>query len=679
MRHCKFIILFFICANLHAEQVSTDSSIYISRTIEEIVVTQKRSPNIVLQKDNQQIIDMKQLEYTPKFLGTSDPIRYIQSLAGIQTNSEASAGINIQGCDSYQSLVSINGAPVYYPNHLLGLYSTFIASHFDKMIIEQAEHRGDMTNRIGGLVDLTTQSKQPERFGLTGNVGLINSDLTLTIPCGEKHALWLSGRTTYINLLYGKWLEMDDMKIKYNFQDYNLTYAYHPTEKDELVISGFYSRDKMGLYGSGELSFDVGICWQNLAASAYWKHQLEKGTFVSSVSFSGFENKIDVDVHTASANVATNAQFASAEWKNKFNYALAENLSLATGIDYKHYFEMPLTFGVVGLNLPVALHNTLQHADEASAYFNLHHTVTHWFDYNVGLHGSLYHKAKFYSGGADPRVSFAFTVAPNHIISAHYGMYHQYFHKAGLTGGGLPTDFFLLASETFKPERAHAINLKYSMSYKNKYAFSIEGYFKQLYNVYESTSNILQLINRGFDYNENLIQGDGRNYGMNVMIQKTAGYFTGHISYNLGWARRKFPSLDGSQEYIYAASHERRHDLNVVLNSRIAKRWSIGAMFVLASGLPYTQVQEAYMLNGNMVCHYSTYNGAHMRLYHRLDLSCSYDIIQKNDHTLGINLSFYNVYCQRNQQFVVYRGMLTPNYGTSLSTIIPSISIYGTF
>ena len=80
-----------------------------------------------------------------------------------------------------------------------------------------------------------------------------------------------------------------------------------------------------------------------------------------------------------------------------------------------------------------------------------------------------------------------------------------------------------------------------------------------------------------------------------------------------------------------------------------------------------------------MICRYSTFNGAHMGLYNRLDLSCSCDIIKKKSHELGINISLYNVYCHKNQQFVVYRENLKPIHGTTLSTIIPSVSIYGKF
>ncbi len=680
MRILRFYIsIMAICAVFPLfGQTSADSAIVtVNKELDEIDVIQEKSPQLVRNVGNKQIVDMEQLEAIPKFLGTSDPMRYIQTLAGIQTNSETQAGIHIQGCDAHQSLISINGSPVYYPNHLLGLFSSFIPAHFSELTLEQGEHRGNMPNRVGGWVDLQTHHNQPERFGLSGNVGLVNSDLTLTIPCGDKSALWLSGRTTYINLLYGKFLSFEGMGIGYNFQDYNLTYSYHPTERDELLVTGFYSRDKMGV--DGDVLFGLGIRWQNLVASARWNHRFDRGKFESSLSFSGFENKIDVEVQERTKHVGTLARFGDLEWRNTFSHAFDEHVSLLVGVDYKHHFEIPLTFDMIDLTLPVVPMGGLQQADEASVYADMHHYVTHWFDYNVGFYGTLYHNKNWYDWGLDPRVTFTFHPADGHSISTHAGLYHQYFHKAGLTDGGLPIDFYYLSSAAFLPEKAHAANLKYSFSYKDRYSMSIEGYFKQLKDVYESTSNIMSLINRGFDYSENMIHGDGRNYGMSLMLQKNTGYVTGYVSYNLGWSRRKFPSLDGSEEYIYASSHERRHDLNVVLNSRFAKRWSVGAVFVLASGKPYTQILEAYLLNGNMVCHYSTYNGAHLPLYHRLDLSVSCDIIQKKGHTLGINLSAYNVYCAKNAQFMMYRDNLQPIYGTTLSIIIPSISIYGTF
>lgn len=676
--HTKLIFFLILLLNSLSSlgQAISDTAVIVNKEIEEITIIQQQTSSIVQQRSNKLVVDMDAIEQMPKFLGTSDPIRYIQSLAGVSTNSEGSAGIHIQGCDDYQTLTSINGAPVYYPNHLLGLYSTFIPSHFSTMIIEQSEHRGTMENRIGGLVDLHTHYQHPSRFKATGNVGLIHSDATLTIPCGGKCALWLSGRASYINLLYDKWLKIDNVDLGYNFGDTNLTYAIHPNDKDDIVFSGFFSNDKMDIANSSV--FDVNVNWHNIMGSIYWNRRLLKGNWRTTLSFSGFDNKINI--HSINTYVNTKANFSTIDLKNRFNYRLRDDLMFNMSIDYTHYFYHPLSFSTNGIGLieqPAT--KSLQFANELSIGLDLRHDVNSWFSYHTGLHTSGYVNSQLY-GGIDPRVSFLFMPAEEHEISMHVGCYTQYFHKAGLIGGGFPTDFFLLSDSLYHPERAIGTNLRYSVSFLNrKWTFLVETYFKQLYNIVESRGNILQLVNQGFDYDRYLMTGEGQNYGLNFMCQKNKGVITGYVTYTLGWARRKLPQLDGSNQYIYAASHERRHDLNIVLNARFAKRWTISSQFVLASGLPYTKAEEAYILNGKMFCRYSTFNGAHMPLYNRLDLSCSCDILKTSEHELGINLSLYNVYCSKNAQFVVYGETLQPMYASLLSMIIPSISIYGTF
>jgi len=679
MRYQLIVILMCSSLSLLGQTVADSSVMTIVKQMEDIEIVQQRAKPSVIQGAERITVDATQIQHMPKFLGTSDPVRYLQSLAGIQTNNETTTGLHIHGCDDYQTLVSINGAPIFYPNHLLGLYSTFINAHFQTIELEQAEHRATMNNRVGGWVNFQTFHDQPRRFSFEGNIGLINSDITMTIPMGKKHALWISARSSYINWLYGKFLKMDSYAIRYHFMDYNLTYAGQLSDNDQLVISGFYSRDKMRLF-SDNGNTDIHFPWQNIVGSAYWNHEMENGNWRSTIYYSSFDNQLDVTADSVFVN--TDEQFATVGMKNQWDYNLPYNLSISAVLDYDHYMSRPLAFVMHGVEMfeTKAPQPELSHADEIALGADLRHDVTNWFAYNAGLRFTGYIYEKHFHWSLDPRLSLHFYPHPDHEISLHYGIYHQYFHKSGLTGGGLPTDFFFLASRKFLPEEAHAVNLKYvGFFYHKQYSLSTELYFKQIYNIAESTGSVLQVLNKKFSYDDYIVTGDGRNYGVNVMFQRNSGIVTGYVSYTLGWARRKLPALEGFTDYRYAASSERRHDLKVVLNTHFAKRWHIGAMFVLATGLPYTEAEEAYMVNGKMICHYSTYNGAHMPLYHRLDLSGSCDIIKTPEHELGINISLYNTYAHKNAQFVTYRGDLKPIYGTTFSTIIPSISIYGKF
>ena len=678
MRHFLCILTILICGSLLLSAQTATDTVTITKNIEEVVITRERSRRMVTQDGSQLQVDMQDLRTMPKFLGASDPIRYLQSLPGIQTNNETRTGLHIQGCDDYQTLTAINGAAVYYPNHLLGLFSTFIGSHFSSITIEQAEHTGNMTNRIGGYVNFETPQKVPERFSLEGNLGLVFTDLTLAIPIKKKSALWLSGRTSYINMIYGKWLKIDSLALRYNFQDYNLTYAYEHNDSNRLIISGFYSRDKMGVGEEDKSPTTIGIRWQNFVGSAYWDGHFRRGEWRSGISFSGFDNKLAVKSTLGSGEAYS--FFGSAGINGKVKYLITDKMDISAAAEYIRYFSNTLDFTVEDNKYLTSRKAEWQYTDEASLSADFRHQPASFFAYNAGLHLSLYAYGKSVWFQPAPRLTLHFYPYKGQEIALHYGMYEQNFHKTGMTSGGLPTDYYVVADTSFVPEKSHSLNLRYTGNYfQNKYSVSVEGYFKQIYNITESMSNPLSILNADFDYRQFLLKGDGRNYGISMMLQKKQGYVTGYVAYTLGWAKRRLPELDGSNDYIYSASHERRHDLKIVLNSQVAKRWNISAMFVLSSGLPYTKALEAYLLNGKMICRYSTYNSGHLPLYHRLDISVSYDIIKRNGHELGINVSAYNVYNHHNAQFMVYRENLRPIYGSSMSIIIPSLSIYGKF
>jgi hypothetical protein len=71
------------------------------------------------------------------------------------------------------------------------------------------------------------------KVGVEGNVGLISSELTVPASLGKKSDLYLSARSSYIDMLYGKWLKFEGYDIDYDFQDFNATYSYRPTYRDE--------------------------------------------------------------------------------------------------------------------------------------------------------------------------------------------------------------------------------------------------------------------------------------------------------------------------------------------------------------------------------------------------------------------------------------------------------------
>lgn len=604
-------------------------------------------------------------------MGQSDPLRYLHTIAGVQTNNEATAGIYVQGCDDSQTLLTLNGVQVYYPNHLLGLFSGFISAHFHDMEVVKMAHDAVFSNRLGGEVSLYTVSDMPpaKKMLLDVNVGMISSDATIGIACGAKSELFLSARASYINLFYGKMLNIDGYEPKYSFQDANLTYAIHPSVKDDIVLTTYFGNDRLHLdMDASTLSAE--LQWQNTASSIYWNRKLDSGQMRTTLFGSGFKNHFSV---YREISVEGFSNIASAGIKHRQTRRFHSAFTLDFGGGYTGYRFTPLWFRTEGWSSNVP--ESTSFAQEAELFADFKHQINTVFSYSIGLHGGLFSGEDKVFGNVDPRFNWHIALNENHAINAHVGIYTQYLHRIALVSGGFPIDFWVPAGRQFKPEYAHSAGLGYIGHFlDDNLVLTAEVYYKQLFNVIENGTNIVHLVTHDFEYIGGIASGKGRNYGLDIMLQKNKGKVRGYVSYSLGWAQRYMASIS---DKWFPASHERRHNLVVVLDYKINDAWHIGGSFTLASGTPYTAPEYIYLINGQIVAEYGDFNSSALPLTHRLDLSCDYTIIRKKGVEFGVNLSLYNVYAHKNIQFVRLSHTDFKTVGVSLlGTILPSLSLY---
>lgn len=654
------------------DTVGADSLFFVlPQNLKEVYISGHRIKSLVENDGTQMRINIQEISKLPRFMGQSDPLRYLHTIAGVQTNNEATAGIYIQGCDDSQTLLSLNGAPVYYPNHLLGIFSGFIPAHLQDMKVVKLAHDAAFGDRLGGEVSLRTISDlpPPKKVSLDANIGLICSDATIGIACGRKSELFLSARASYINLLYGKWLSIDGFEPRYSFQDANLTYAVHPTDRDDIVLSTYFGNDRLRL-GMDSTTLSAQIQWQNSASSVYWNRKLDSGDMRTTLFASGFRNRFSV---YREISVEGFSDIGSVGIQHRQTRRLRSHIALDFGGGYTGHRFTPLWFKSLGWSSNVPQETSFGH--EAELFVDLKHKINAVFSYSVGLHGSVFASGSRVFGGIDPRFNVYVDIHKNHTLNVHIGTYTQYLHRIALVDGGFPIDFWIPAGERFRPEYAHSAGLGYIGHFlDDNLVLTVEAYYKQLFNVLENSTNIVQLVTHDFEYRDGIASGKGRNYGLDIMLQKNKGKVRGYVSYSLGWARRHITAIS---DKWFAAGHERRHNLVVVVNYRINDSWNIGGTFTLASGTPYTAPKYIYLVNGQIIAEYGDFNGDNLPLTHRLDLSCDYTILRKKGVEFGVNLSLYNVYAHKNVQFVRLSHSHFKTVQVSLlGTIIPSLSLY---
>jgi hypothetical protein len=288
----------------------------------------------------------------------------------------------------------------------------------------------------------------------------------------------------------------------------------------------------------------------------------------------------------------------------------------------------------------------------------------------------------------------SYNFLPNFAAKASYAMMQQNIHLLSTSTIGLPTDLWIPSTNNIVPQKSQqvALGLAYDL-HKPKLSFSLEGYYKKMDNIiaYKEGTGFFffDVMNdpEGMIESEssktgklvwesNLTAGQGWAYGMEFLVRKTAGNFTGWIGYTLSWTTQQFNELNFGKKFY--ARYDRRHDVSVVLMYNIGKRISLSAAWTYATGNAVTIPEsvhsaenmngtiqnylfEKYNVNaynfsyGNFVEVYGAKNNQRMQAFHHLDIGIQIKNKEKPDRKRkweGIwEVSIYNVYNHKNAFF----------------------------
>ena len=508
----------------------------------------------------------------------------------------------------------------------------------------------------------------------------MSSQGTFRLPLGKHSLLLLSARAAYLNLLYSKWLEVDGDEVKYDFSDYNLSYITQLDDANVLKIEGYWGYDNMKI-GQASHGLQGKLKWDNTMAALHWYSRSketsseEKGDWAMEqmVYYSRYANRLNIDEYSFQVGMRSYI----------FDLGYKGNLSWGRwkmGAEVIRHQLLPQNVGISGNLANYQSDTQCQKAMETSVYLQYCQPLSEKLLMELGARASGYHCQKSYYRMM-PHLGVHYNLSPSAKLNLNLGIRNQYLFQTGFSSAGLPTEFWFAADANHRPQYAYHAALQGEFWFAEKeYRLSVETYYKWLKHQMENSSNMFDILFSSYSFDGSLLHGKGYNYGLNLLLEKRRGKLTGWLSGSLGRAMRKF---DGAQyQGWYPASHERIYELNAVATYRINRRLNLGATYVLASGTPYTKVNDAYLMSGNIVTEYGSHNGDRVGPYMRLDVSMGYDFVMKGSTRSGINFSLYNVTMHRNDLF--YRIKVYDNhvrYGpfNFLMPIMPSINYYYKF
>ena len=121
--------------------------------------------------------------------------------------------------------------------------------------------------------------------------------------------------------------------------------------------------------------------------------------------------------------------------------------------------------------------------------------------------------------------------------------------------------------------------------------FSVEGYYKDMYNVLEYKEGV-SFFGSSAGWENKVEMGKGRSAGIEFMAQKTLGRTTGWLSYTLSKSDRQFAKggINNGERFPY--KYDRRHNINLTINHKFSDRIDIGASWVFYTGGTSTIPEE---------------------------------------------------------------------------------------
>ncbi len=602
-------------------KAQTDS-LYLDST----TITARKNTSAVAITSKGVSLDIEKIKYLPSLFGNGDPLGFAHYLPSMTAQTELENGLYIQGSEHSQNIVSSGGVPIYGAAHLLGIFSVFNPSHYRKM---EYSTWAPWANRLGGSIDMPLPDSLRTVTSGELSAGLMSAQGTLRVPMGRKAWAGISARRSYMNMLYGRFLTMNDASgesegtaVRYGFTDLNLTVMWEPSAEDRVWLDVYWGNDAMD-GGESFYSVSAKAGWQNGMAALHWKH----GGLEQSAYWTGYS--LDFKADWGGVSAAMPSWLWSAGYRARYK---AGDMTLsAESIHHEAQPQNPSVSGGYAVDIEP---EPLQRAWENTLAVRWGHEWDH-LQLEAGLKGSLYlSPEKEWFHVLDPYARIGWNMHRGGVLSARLQMQHQYLFRTGMTDMAMPTEFWLLAGRYSRPQTSKSVSIGYRLPFgSGAWTFETEAYYRLLDGQIEYKGNLMDFVNGGYSLDDQLLKGSGRAFGVNLQLSRHSGAFTGWVAYAYGRSLRSFGGVE------YPSAHERLYELDAVLSWDLG-RWTVGLTSILATGLPFTATEHLYLIGQKIIAGYGPHNGRRMKTYFRTDLSVNYWLKPQRS---GLNLSVYNI------------------------------------
>ena len=657
-------------------------------------------------------LDISTIQEMPVLFGEVDIIKSLLLLPGVSSAGEGSSGFNVRGGAADQNLILLDEATLYNGSHLFGLVSVFNPDAIRNLQLYKGGIPAQYGGRVSSVLDIHQKNGNSRKFGATGGIGLISSRLLVEGPIvKDRGSFLLGGRSSYAHLF----LKLTDNENSAYFYDLNAKLSYQLDENNTLLFSGYFGRDV----------FDIGQSFNNIYGNSVfnlrWNHVMSSNIFTNlSLIFSDYYYGLTLDF----VGFKWNSGIRNFNLKYDFDHYLNERFELDYGLHSTYYQfnpgEIEPSSDSSGINYEEL---TKKFVFESAAYLSVQHTISESLSAQYGLRYSTffrlgqdqlnlypddvavgYHEdfgiyqsvdpiaaksrskgtVERFFGNLEPRLAIAYSFKDNQSVKLSYNRMAQYLHLISNTSSPAPLDVWAPSGKYIEPQLLDQVAVGYFRNFQDDhYSLEIEAYYKTLQNRLDYIDGANLVANDAIE--QVLLSGEGRSYGMELLLRKNKGRLTGWLAYTLSESLQRTPGRSELEPGInnsnwYATPYDKTHDLSLTLSYELNNKWQLSTNFVMQSGLPTTFPTGQYRFEHLSIPVYGPRNSNRLPAYHRLDLSATYTPKKDPDQNFesSWNFGIYNVYDRMNALSLTFRENEDTRRNEavrlSLFGIIPSVT-----
>jgi hypothetical protein len=594
-------------------------------------------------------LDIKSIKEIPTAFGETDVLKAVLTLPGVTSVGEATTGFNVRGGSADQNLILLNGSTIYNPSHFFGFFAAFNPDIVKNIELYKSSIPEKYGGRLASVLEVTDRDGNNKKYTGSAGIGLLTSRFNIEGPIvNDKTSFIFGARTSYSDWLLSL-LPQAYKNSSASFYDMNLDIQHQIDDKNNIYFSSYISHDAF------RLNSDTAYAYGNKNINVKWKHNYNTKLFsLVTVGYDRYNYSVSSTQNPVNGYDLT-YNINQSNFRADFTYYLNSKNTIDFGLTSTYYLNNPGDYepdGRGSLVIPQIIE--AEHALESALYLGDKYDVNSQLSISAGLRYNVYNylgaqtvdsyapnlprtasnvtDSTAYKSGQiintyaapDIRLSARYLLNEDLSVKAGYSTLHQYIHLLENSTAISPTDVYKMSDPNIKPEFGDQVTMGLFQNLSNNtIEMSGEVYYKRLRNILDYRSGAVLVLNQHIE--QDVINDDGKAYGAEFLLRKTAGKLTGWVSYTYSRTLLKENDPNAGEQINggawYPADYDKPNNFNFTGDYAFSHRYSFSVDVAYSTGRPITLPIAQYEYAGSERVFYSDRNEYRIPDYFRTDIA----------------------------------------------------------